>query len=88
MAFAQAPDPAYEPLARAYEQLRAHAYDAAISNFQKAIELAPLRASIHKDLAYTYLKIGENELAREQFRAAMEMEPADVQVAMEFAFLA
>ena len=88
MAFAQAPDPAYEPLARAYEQLRAHAYDAAISNFQKAIELAPKRASIHKDLAYTYLKVGENELAREQFRAAMELEPADAQVAMEFAFLA
>src|ERR1035441_10147560 len=88
MAFAQAPDPAYEPLTRAYEQLRAHVYDAAISNFQKAIELAPERASIHKDLAYTYLKIGENELAREQFRAAMEMEPADTQVAMEFAFLA
>ena len=88
MAFAQAPDPAYEPLTRAYQQLRDHAYDAAISNFQKALELAPKRASIHKDLAYTYLKVGENELAREQFRAAMEMEPADVQVAMEFAFLA
>jgi len=88
MAFAQAPDPAYEPLARAYEQLRAHAYDDAIANFQKAIELAPKRASIHKDLAYTYLKVGENELAREQFRAAMELEPADAQVAMEFAFLA
>jgi Tfp pilus assembly protein PilF len=88
MAFAQAPDPAYEPLTRAYEQLHAHAYDAAISNFRKAIELAPKRASIHKDLAYTYLKVGENELAREQFREAMEMEPADAQVAMEFAFLA
>jgi Tfp pilus assembly protein PilF len=88
MAFAQVPDPAYEPLARAYEQLRAHAYDAAISNFQKAIELAPKRASIHKDLAYTYLKVGENELARDQFRVAMELEPADTHVAMEFAFLA
>jgi Tfp pilus assembly protein PilF len=88
MAFAQAPDPAYEPLTRAYEQLRAHSYDDAIANFQKAIELAPPRASIHKDLAYAYLKVGENELAREQFRAAMDLEPADAQVAMEFAFLA
>jgi Flp pilus assembly protein TadD len=88
VAFAQVPDPAYEPLTRAYEQLRAHAYDAAISYFQKAIELAPKRASIHKDLAYTYLKIGENELAREQFREATDLEPADTQVAMEFAFLA
>ena len=88
VALAQAPDPAYEPLARAYEQLGTHSYDAAISNFQKAIELAPKRASIRKDLAYTYLKVGENELAREQFRAAMDLEPADFQVAMEFAFLA
>ena len=88
MAFAQASDPAYEPLTRAYEQLRARAYDAAISDFQTALEFAPKRASIHKDLAYTYLKVGENELAREQFRTAMEMEPDDAQVAMEFAFLA
>ncbi|MGA3017982.1 MAG: tetratricopeptide repeat protein [Bryobacteraceae bacterium] len=88
MAFAQASDPAYESLTRAYEQLRAHAYDAAISNFQKAIELAPKRASIRKDLAYTYLKVGENELAREQFRTAMDLDSADAQVAMEFAFLA
>jgi Tfp pilus assembly protein PilF len=88
LTFAQASDPAYEPLARAYEQLRAHTYDTAISNFQKAIEIAPQRASIHKDLAYAYLKVGENELAREQFHAAMDLDPADDQVAMEYAFLA
>ncbi|HUI53921.1 MAG TPA: tetratricopeptide repeat protein [Bryobacteraceae bacterium] len=88
LAFAQAPDPAYESLTRAYESLRVRSYDDAISNFQKAIELAPRRASIRKDLAYTYLKIGENELARDQFRAAMKIDPADTQVALEFAFLA
>lgn len=87
-AFGQATDPAYEPLSRAYEQLRSRAYDAAIYNFQKAAGLAPQRASIHKDLAYVYLKIGENELARDQFQLAMELDPADSQVAMEFAFLA
>jgi len=81
-------DPAYDTLARAYEALRAKAYDDAISNFQKAIQLAPERAAIHKDLAYAYLKIGENELARDQFREAMEIEPADTQAAMEYAFLA
>ena len=58
---AQAPDPAYEPLARAYDALRAERYDSAISLFLKAIEAAPGRVPIRKDLAYAYLKIGENE---------------------------
>ena len=88
LVFAQAPDPAYEPLSRAYEALRARDYDAAIAGFLKAIEASPRRVSIRKDLAYTYLKTGENELARDQFRDAMEIDPADTQVAMEYAFLA
>ena len=87
LAAAQTPDPAYEPLTRAYAALRAHDYDAAVAGFTRAIELAPQRASIRKDLAYTYLKIGENDLARDQFYAGMTMDPADVQVAMEYAFL-
>ena len=87
LAFSQPPDPAYEPLTRAYEALRARDYDAAIAGFLKGIEAAPRRASIYKDLAYTYLKIGENELARDQFGEAMEIDPNDTQVAMEYAFL-
>ena len=85
---AQAPDPAYEPLSRAYDALRARDYDAAIAGFLKAIEAAPQRASIRKDLGYTYLKTGENDLARDQFRDAMATDPADTQVALEYAFLA
>jgi Tfp pilus assembly protein PilF len=81
------PDPAYAPLSRAYEALRVRAYEPAIADFMKAIEAAPKRASIRKDLAYTYLKIGENILARDQFREAMTIDPADTQVAMEYAFL-
>jgi Tfp pilus assembly protein PilF len=87
LAAAQTPDPAHEPLARAYEALGTHDYLAAVAGFTRSIELAPERASIRKDLAYTYLKIGENELARDQFEAAMKMDAADVQVAMEYAFL-
>lgn len=87
LAFSQPPDPAYEPLTRAYEALRGRDYDAAIAGFLKGIEAAPRRASIHKDLAYTYLKIGENELARDHFGEAMEIDPNDTQVAMEYAFL-
>ena len=87
LAAAQTPDPAYEPLTRAYAALNVHDYDAAVAGFTKAIELAPKRAAIRKDLAYTYLKIGENELARDQFHEAMLIDAADVQVAMEYAFL-
>ena len=85
---AQAPDPAYEPLSRAYDALRSRDYDAAIAGFLKAIDAAPQRASIRKDLGYTYLKTGETELARDQFRDAMTMDPADTQIALEYAFLA
>lgn len=87
LTFGQSTDPAYAPLARAYDSLRAHDYDAAIPAFLQAIEAAPKRPAIRKDLAYTYLKIGENDLAREQFRIAMEIAPSDVQVALEYAFL-
>src|SRR5688572_13706711 len=84
---AQTPDPAYETLSRAFESLRARDYDTAIPLFLKAIEAAPARPSIRKDLAYTYLKIGENDLARAQFGEAMRLDPTDTQVAMEYAFL-
>lgn len=84
---AQSADSAGEPLSRAYEALRARDYATAVAGFRSGIAAAPARASIRKDLGYTYLKIGENELAREQFQTAMEIDPADAQVAMEYAFL-
>src|SRR6202046_1633090 len=87
LALAQPPDPAYSALTRAYQALKTRDYDTAIANFLKGIEAAPARASIRKDLAYTYLKVGENILARDQFREAMTIDPQDTQVAMEFAFL-
>jgi Tfp pilus assembly protein PilF len=89
IAFAQSPGSgsAYETLARSYEALRAADYDAAITGFRKAIESSPERSAIRKDLAYAYLKIGENVLAREQFKAVMEMDPGDAHAALEYAFL-
>ncbi|MGI8743815.1 MAG: tetratricopeptide repeat protein [Bryobacteraceae bacterium] len=84
---AQDPDPAYGPLQKAYDALRAKQYDDAINAFQRAIALAPNRAAIRKDLAYTLLKIGENEAARDQFAEAMRLDPADRHVALEYAFL-
>jgi Flp pilus assembly protein TadD len=87
VALAQTPDPAYAALTRAYDALRARDYDSAIAGFLKGIEAAPNRASIRKDLAYAYLKAGDNALARDQFRAAMALDGADTQTAMEYAFL-
>ena len=84
---AQDSDPAYRPLQQAYDALRQKNYDQAIAGFRQAIALAPNRASIHKDLAYTLLKIGENEAARDQFAEAMRLEPSDDHVALEYAFL-
>jgi Tfp pilus assembly protein PilF len=84
---AQPPDPAYQPLERAYQALRDKSYDLAIAGFGQAIAISPNRASIRKDLAYTLLKVGENEAARDQFREAMRLDPADQHVALEYAFL-
>jgi Tfp pilus assembly protein PilF len=84
---AQSPDPAYPPLERAYQALRDKNYDRAIAGFNQAIALAPERASIRKDLAYTLLKVGENEAARDQFGEAMRLDPTDQHVALEYAFL-
>ena len=84
---AQTPDPAYQPLDRAYQALREKAYDQAIASFVQAIALAPNRPAIRKDLAYTLLKAGENEAARDQFGEAMRLDPADEHVALEYAFL-
>jgi len=84
---AQTPDPAYRPLERAYQNLRDKNYDQAIANFDQAIVLSPHRASIRNDLAYTLLKVGENEAARDQFGEAMRLDPGDQHVALEYAFL-
>src|SRR5215471_11705145 len=81
------PDPTYSTLSDAYQALRALHYDDAVTLFLKSIEAAPARAAIRKDLAYAYLKIGENEAARDQFGEAMRLEPGDFQVALEYAFL-
>jgi len=80
-------DPAYPFLAKAYQALRNRDYDAAIAGFRQAIAVAPDRAAIRKDLAYTLLKVGENEQAREQFGQAVKLDPGDTHVALEYAFL-
>ena len=87
VAVSQIEDPAYTQLEQAYAALRANNYDQAVASFERAIALAPDRSSIRKDLAYTLLKIGENEAARDQFAEAMRLDPSDTHVALEYAFL-
>jgi tetratricopeptide (TPR) repeat protein len=88
LAFAGAgEDPAYPTLTQAFDALRVHDYDQAVARFEKAAELSPTRADIHKNLAYTLLKTGDSETAREHFGAAMRLDPADQHVALEYAFL-
>lgn len=67
------------PLDQAYQALRAKDYNRAIALFEQA--------GNHKDLAYTLLKTGETEAARDQFAEAMKLDPADEHVALEYAFL-
>src|SRR3984957_16980817 len=86
-AIGQSPDPAYQPLERAYQALRDKNYDQAIAGFRQGIALASDRASIRKDLAYALLTVGENEAARDQFGEAMRLDPTDQHVALEYAFL-
>jgi Flp pilus assembly protein TadD len=80
-------DPVYGVLTQAFDALRVHDYDSAIFLFGKASALSPSRADIRKNLGYTLLKTGESESAREQFGEAMRLDPADLHVALEYAFL-
>jgi tetratricopeptide (TPR) repeat protein len=76
-----------DELNKAYQALKVKNYDRAIPAFLKAVAASPTRADIHQDLAYTYLKVGESEAARDQFGEAMRLLPSDTHIALEYAFL-
>jgi tetratricopeptide (TPR) repeat protein len=75
-------------LAQGYQALAAKDYDAATSLFRKALLAQPSNAAVHKDLAYTLLKTGDNAEARDEFAAAARLIPGDETASLEFAFLA
>lgn len=79
-------------LNRAYQALQKKDYPQAIAGFEQALASTPpltpdKSASIHQDLAYTLLKTGENERARDHFAAALRLDPSDDRTALEYAFL-
>ncbi len=83
----QTPDPAFDPLDRAYKSLAGKAFEQAIPAFLEAVATAPDRPSIRKDLAYAYLKTGDTQAARDQFAEVVRLDPGDSHAALEYAFL-
>jgi tetratricopeptide (TPR) repeat protein len=75
-------------LNQAYRALIQKDYDAAITAFHQGLAKQPSNAGAHKDLAYTLLKTGDDTEARDQFEAAMKLNPKDEVAALEFSFLA
>ena len=74
-------------LNRAYEVMRAKNYQGAIHYLREAVEAAPARTAIRKELAYVYLKIGETEWAREVFEQVVTLDSTDERAALELSFL-
>lgn len=84
---AELPDPARDPLEKAYSFLRSGDYPEAVARFLEASALAPERASIYKELGYVYLRMGETEDAKPMFERAWELDSSDERIALELAFL-
>lgn len=75
------------PAARAYEALKIKDYDEAIRLFREALTSEPNRTDWRKQLAYTLLKTGETEAARDQFSEVVAVDAKDEASALEYAFL-
>lgn len=73
--------------AAAYEALKQKDYDQAIAAFREAIQAEPDRMELRKELAYTLLKVGETEPAREVFGEIVRLAPKDWHSALEYGYL-
>ncbi|MBL8233311.1 MAG: tetratricopeptide repeat protein, partial [Bryobacterales bacterium] len=71
----------------AYEALKQKDYDQAIAAFRQAIQTEPERHELRRELAYTLLKTGETELAREVFGEIVRLAPSDWHSALEYGYL-
>jgi Tfp pilus assembly protein PilF len=80
-------EPGPDPGDAAYAALRAGNLDRAVELFRLAVKARPDAPHLHKDLAYTLLKTGEREEARDQFAAALRLDTRDEQSALEYGFL-
>ena len=73
-------------LPRPYPALQAKNYEQAVALFLQATAAAPKNTALRKDLAYTYLKTGEREVARDSSARPCGSIPP-IPVALEYAFL-
>ena len=80
-------EPGTDPGDAAYAALRAGSLDRAVELFRLAVNARPDVPHLHKDLAYTLLKTGEREEARDQFAEALRLDARDEQSALEYGFL-
>lgn len=86
LAAAQGPDPAYDPLEKAYQTLREGRYDVAVAQFHQAAVQAPDHAVIAKELGYTYLKLGDPAAAAGSFAHALDLDPNDGRTALQMGY--
>jgi tetratricopeptide (TPR) repeat protein len=71
----------------AYLALREGRLDDAVALFQLAVWQQPEHGNLRKDLAYTLLRTGERERARDEFQTALQRNPVDAAAELEYAFL-
>jgi tetratricopeptide (TPR) repeat protein len=84
---AAAADPAYPFLERAYRELKASNLDEAAAAFEQALKLAPDRIQAHKDLAFTYIKMGETAKVVGEFEVIERLDPRDFRNLLSLGFL-
>ncbi|MDX1980355.1 MAG: tetratricopeptide repeat protein [Bryobacteraceae bacterium] len=72
---------------RAYTAFESRNYDDAIRLFRQALASSPNRTDWRRQLAYTLLKTGETEAARDQFAEVIAIDPKDLHTTLEYAFL-
>ena len=76
---APAPDP--------YPALRQRDYDTALQLFRKSLAANPTQSGLRQDFAYTLLKVGDTEAARDQFEIVLGQLPGSDRLALEYAYL-
>ena len=84
---AQQQDPAYDPLEKAYQAIRVAEYSEAVDHLKQAVEIAPRRASIRKQLGYVYLKLNDVDAVRRMFAEALSLDPSDHHAALQLGFV-
>ena len=70
-----------------YVFLKTKDYPRAVLAFEASLQAKPQNVALRKDYAYTLLKIGESESARDQFAEIEKASPNDWQAALEYGFL-